>query len=68
MRGTLAVARALVESGRRIDLQGLDAGAAVVCAAVEMLPPEHARPLRPALLALLDEVDGLGAALAPPGG
>lgn len=66
MRGTLALARALVESGRRIDLTGLDAGTAALCAAIGMLPVEHARPMLPALVALLAEVDGLGAALAPP--
>lgn len=65
MRGTLAVARALVESGRQIDLEGLDAGCTVICAAIAMLPAEAARPLRPALLSLLAEVDGLGAALSP---
>jgi len=66
MRGTLAVARALVESGRQVDLTGLDAGAAALCAAVAMLPPDSAKPMLPALVALLAEVDGLGAALSPP--
>lgn len=65
MRGTLTVARALVESGRQIDLEGLDAGAAVICAAIAMLPTEEARTLRPALLSLLTELDGLSAVLAP---
>lgn len=66
MRGTLAVARALVESGRQVDLTGLDAGAAALCAAISMLPVEAARPMVPSLVALLAEVDGLGAALTPP--
>ncbi|MDO9709347.1 hypothetical protein [Paracraurococcus lichenis] len=66
LHGTLVVARALAESGRRIDLAGLDAGAAALCAAIAMLPPGQARPLRPALVALLEEVEGLGAALPPP--
>ena len=66
LRGTLALARALVESGRRVDLTGLDTGTAAVCAAIEMLPPDLARQLRPALVGLLAEVDGLGVALAPP--
>ncbi len=66
LHGTLQVARALVESGRRIDLGGLDSNAAMVCAAVIALPPAEARALRPALVALLDEVDGLGTALLPP--
>jgi hypothetical protein len=66
MRGTLAVARALVEAGRQVDLTGLDAGAAALCAAISMLPPDAARSMLPALVALLAEVDGLGAALSPP--
>jgi hypothetical protein len=66
MRGTLVVARVLVESGRQIDLGGLDAGAAAICAAITMLPPESARTLRPTLLDLLAELDGLSAALTPP--
>ncbi|MCB4823700.1 hypothetical protein [Roseicella aerolata] len=65
MHGTLLLARALVESGRQIDLTGLDAGAAALCAAIATLPPESARPLRPALLELLAQVEGLGAALTP---
>jgi hypothetical protein len=66
MRGTLAVARALVEAGRQVDLTGLDAGAAALCAAIAMLPTEAARPMLPSLVALLAEVDGLVAALPPP--
>ena len=66
MRGTLAVARALVESGRQVDLTGLDAGTAALCAAIAMLPVEAARPMLPALVALLAEVDGLGEVLSPP--
>jgi hypothetical protein len=64
MRGTLAVARALVESGRQVDLSGLDAGTAALCAAISMLPVEAARPMLPALVALLAEVDSLGDALS----
>ncbi|WP_241671039.1 hypothetical protein [Dankookia rubra] len=66
MRGTLLVARALVEAGRQVDLTGLDAGAAALCAAIAMLPVETARPLLPALVALLADVESLGAALASP--
>jgi len=66
LRGTLTLARALVESGRQVDLTGLDAGTATLCAAIAMLPSESARPLRTPLLALLAEVDNLGAALALP--
>ena len=66
MRGTLAVARALVQAGRQVDLTGLDAGAAALCAAISMLPVEAARPMLPALVALLAEVDSLNAALSAP--
>ena len=66
LRGTLALARVFVESGRRVDLTGLDTGTAALCAAIELLPPDLARPLRPALITLLAELDGLGIALTPP--
>lgn len=61
---TLLMARALHEAGRRIDLAGLDAQAASLCTAVALLRPAAARPLRPALVALAREVDGLRTALA----
>jgi hypothetical protein len=57
--GTLVVARALVESGRRIDLDGLERDATVLCAAVMALDAREARHLRPALEALRQQVDGL---------
>lgn len=66
LHATLLMARALLESGRRIDLAGLDAQAASLCTAVALLPVATARPLRPALEALAREVDGLTAALASP--
>lgn len=61
--GTLAVARALVESGRRIDLAGLDHEATALVAAIMTLEAEEARRLRPAVEALRDHVDGLAARL-----
>jgi hypothetical protein len=63
--GTLAIARALVEGGRRVDLEGLDRDAAALCAAAMVLEPAAARALRPGLEALLRQVDGLAAALSP---
>ncbi len=65
LRGTLGTARALAQNGRRIDLAGLDAEA-VLCAAVTLLPRAAARGLRPALEALLRELDGLAASLPGP--
>lgn len=63
MDGTLAVARALVESGRRIDLGGLEHEAAALVAAIMTLDAEEARRLRPAVEALRDHVDRLTARL-----
>jgi hypothetical protein len=62
--GTLAMARALVESGRRIELDGLENDAAALCAALMLLSPEAARALRPALIGLRRQVDELATSLA----
>jgi hypothetical protein len=62
--GTLAMARALVEAGRRIDLDGLENDAAALCAALMLLSPEAARELRPALIGLRRQVDELAISLA----
>ncbi|MGG5807983.1 hypothetical protein [Falsiroseomonas sp. CW058] len=62
--GTVAIARALVEGGRRVDLAGLDRDATALCAAVMALEPDSARDLRPALEALLRQVDALIAEMA----
>lgn len=61
--GTLVVARALVESGRRIDLGGLERDAVALCAAVLVLDVAEARRLRPAIEALRLQVDSLAAAM-----
>lgn len=65
MDGTVVLARALVEGGRRVDLAGLEAEAGRLCAAVMALAPEEAKPLRPALESLRRQVDGLAARLGP---
>ncbi len=57
--GTVTVARALVEGGRRVDLEGLDRDATALCAALMTLDAEDARTLRPLLEGLLRQVDGL---------
>lgn len=64
MGGTVLVARALVEGGRRVDLEGLDRDATALCAAVLALGVEEARMLRPALEALLRQVNDLAAQVA----
>lgn len=67
MQGTLRVAAALARAGRAVDLAGLDQDAARLCVAVGVLPRADAAPLRPALEALLLDLDRVAAALAPPG-
>jgi len=66
MRGTVQVARALVESGRAVDLAGLDAEAARLCVAIGMMPELVSKPLRPPLEALRDDLDRLTDALDGP--
>jgi hypothetical protein len=63
---TLAVARALVGAGREVDLEGLDRGAARVCAAVMALPLNEARVLLPALEEVLRQLDAMAASIGPP--
>lgn len=64
MDGTLALARAFVEAGRQVDLAGLEAEAAALCAALMALDPDAARGMRPALLGLRRQLDGLAGSLA----
>jgi len=59
MTGAVALARALVLVGRRIDLEGLDREIGEMCAEAIELPREHGRPLLPPLVALHAEVDAL---------
>jgi hypothetical protein len=63
--GTVAVARALVEGGRRVDLAGLERDCAVLCAALMSLDPPEARRLRPAMEDLLFQVNRLAADIIP---
>lgn len=64
MGGTVLMARALVEGGRRVDLEGLDRDAMALCVAVLALGPEEGRRLRPALEALLRHVNDLAGEIA----
>ena len=59
MNGTVTLARVLVEGGREVDLEGLDKDANVLCAAVMTLDRDQGRLLRPALEALLRQVNDL---------
>ena len=60
--GMLTLTRALAESGRRIDLAGLDDLAGRLCAACLDLPPEDGRAFRPRLVALMEDVNAIAAA------
>ena len=68
---TLVVATALVETGRTVDLAGLETGIGQLCARALDLPPEDGTSFRPALIALRARLDTLDAALrrgaSPPG-
>ena len=65
---TLRMARALAQSGRRIDLDGLDRLVGLLCAKSLDLPPEDGRQMRATLIEVLDDVDALTRTLraAPP--
>ena len=49
---TIDLARALAESGRAIDLTGLDDEVGLLCAKSLDLPPDEGRRVRPRLIAL----------------
>jgi hypothetical protein len=66
MQGMLQIAGALLQAGRRVDLGGLEVEAARLCATIGLLPAEEASPLRPALEALLRDLDRVVAALSRP--
>jgi len=63
---TMRIAGGLIRGHRQVDLAGLDAMVGLLCARALDLPPEQGRALRPRLLLLLAELDGLTRALAPP--
>lgn len=63
MRATIAVARALVDAGVAIDLEGLDREVSDLCADAVSLPRTLGRDLARPLGRLLDEVSALEACL-----
>ncbi len=63
---TLAVARALAENGRRLDLTGLDGQVGLLCARMLDLEPDEGRIARVELLRLRADLDALAAVLARP--
>jgi hypothetical protein len=68
MRSTVTVARALVDAGVRIDLDGLDREIGDLCADAIALPRELGRELIGPLTSLRDEIAALERTLmdAPP--
>ena len=66
LRKTAEFARALVESGRAIDLTGLDHEVGLLCAKSLDLPPEEGRRIRPHLIALSGVMEALSRVLATP--
>lgn len=63
LRRTAALARALAEAGRPIDLTGLDGQVGLVCARALDLPPDEGCAMRAELRSLLAEVDALADAM-----
>ncbi len=61
--GIIRRARAGMNSGEPVDLQGLDETVGALCAAVAELPREQAEALRPKLVALKDDLDTLETAV-----
>ena len=63
---TLRIARGLLQSGRRVDLDGLDRVIGVLCARSLDLPPDGGRAMRVRLALLLADLDALSLALQAP--
>ena len=61
---TIGVARALAESGRAIELIGLDREVGLLCAQSLDLPPDTGRRVRPQLIALSRAMEALSLVLA----
>lgn len=61
--GTIRLSRALAEAGRSVDMTGLDGHVGFLCAKVLDLDPEDGRHFCSVLLDLINEIDGLAAAL-----
>ena len=60
---TLALARALIQSGRTLDLTGVEDGVGLLCAQMLDLPMDEARELLPALHDLLWQLDQVSVAV-----
>jgi hypothetical protein len=66
----VGVAQALLQTGREIDLTGLETQVGLLCAKSLDLPPDEGRRVRPRLIALSGSIEALsralGARMAPP--
>ncbi len=60
----VALARALAESGRTIDMTGFDQQVGLLCAKSLDLPPDEGRALRPRLIVLSGSLEALSRTLA----
>ncbi|MGH7067182.1 MAG: hypothetical protein ACREFO_05305 [Acetobacteraceae bacterium] len=65
--GFLKVTGALIDAGRRIDLNGIEGEIGWLCAAVLDLDPAAGRALKPRLSALVSELDTIEARLTAAG-
>jgi hypothetical protein len=60
---TVSVARALIATGRTVDLSGFEDGVGVLCAKTLDMHREESRPLLPAMLELAAQIDRLSLAV-----
>lgn len=65
-RMMLGITAALISSGRRVDLAGLDDEFGRLCTGILALPLAEGARLRPLLESLRDQLDELHAVLPPP--
>jgi hypothetical protein len=63
MSAIIAAARGMVNDGKAVNLQPLEAEMRRLCASIEVVPRADARNLEPRLLALIDELDKLFSAI-----
>jgi hypothetical protein len=61
--GLIDTFRRSAEAGMAIDLTGLDRSVAAMCDAIAALPPDQRPPLKDSLVALMDEMNALVAAI-----
>jgi hypothetical protein len=60
---TLGLARALAQSGRRVDIGGIEDGVGLLCAQTMDLPRDQGRLMLPVLCEVLGQVDALSGVL-----